>query len=65
MPLAVKPYVSEVTSFLQDLKARNPELEAQQKNGRARLWDREQDAELRARFDAGQVPQKPYVYGTE
>ena len=65
MPLAVKPYVSEVTSFLQDLKARNPELDAQQKNGRARLWDREQDAELRAQFDAGRVPQKPYVYGIE
>ncbi len=65
MPLAVKPYVSEVTSFLQDLKARNPELEAQQKAGRARLWDRPQDAELREAFDSARVAQKPYVYGTD
>ena len=65
MPLAVKPYVSETTSFLQDLKARQPDLEAQQKEGRARLWDRPQDPDLRDAFAAARVAQKPYVYGTD
>ncbi len=65
MPLAVKPYVSEATRFLQDLKAQHPDLEARQKQGRALLWDRPQDPDLRDAFDAGQVRQKPYVYGVD
>ncbi len=65
MPLAVKPYVSEATRFLQNLRIQDPELEAKQKQGRALLWDKPQDFELRQAFDAAKVPQKPYVYGTE
>ncbi|MDE2128269.1 MAG: DUF3460 family protein [Betaproteobacteria bacterium] len=65
MPLVVKPYVSEATRFLQSLKVQNPELETGQKQGRALLWDKPQDAELRAAFDAAHVPQKPYVYGQD
>lgn len=65
MPLHVKPYVSEVTRFIQDLKDRDPGLEARQKEGRARLWDRPQNPELRRAFEAGGLEQKPYVYGTE
>ena len=65
MPLAVKPYVSEATRFLQELKAQHPDMEARQKQGRALLWDRQQDAELRAAFDAARVRQKPYVYGVD
>lgn len=64
MPLKVKPYVSEVTQFLQDLKRSDPELEAKQKQGRARLWDRPQNPELAQAFKAASVPQKPYVYGS-
>ncbi|NNM63418.1 MAG: DUF3460 family protein [Burkholderiales bacterium] len=65
MPFAVKPYVSEATRFIQSLKVENPELEAEQKHGRALLWDRPQDSQLREAFDAAEVPQKPYVYGRE
>ncbi|WP_031408578.1 DUF3460 family protein [Thiomonas sp. FB-Cd] len=65
MPLAVKPYVSEATRFLQSLRVQDPELEAKQKQGRALLWDKQPDFELRQAFDAAKVPQKPYVYGTE
>ncbi len=65
MPFAVKPYVSEATRFLQELKSQHPELEAEQKRGRALLWDRPQDAELCAGYDAARVPQKGYVYGID
>ena len=65
MPFLVKPYVSEPTRFLNDLKARNPELVAQQKQGRALLWDKPQDPELGAAFAAASVAQKPYVYASE
>ena len=65
MPLNVKPYVSEVTRFIQELKTRDPDLESKQKEGRARLWDKPQDAELAQAFKAGRVRQKPYVYGSE
>ncbi|MGD7366621.1 DUF3460 family protein, partial [Ralstonia pseudosolanacearum] len=33
-----------------------------QREGRARLWDKPQDAELLEGFRAARVPQKPYVY---
>ena len=65
MPLAVKPYVSEATRFLQELKSQHPELEAEQKRGRGLLWDRPQDPQLRAGFDAARVRQKAYVYGID
>lgn len=65
MPFVVKPYVSEATRFIQSLKVQNPALEAEQKQGRALLWDKPQDAQLREAFDAAAVPQKPYVYGSE
>lgn len=65
MPFAVKPYVSEATRFLQELKSQRPELEAEQKQGRGLLWDRQQDPELRAAFSAARVRQKAYVYGID
>ncbi|WP_298292813.1 DUF3460 family protein [Thiomonas sp.] len=64
MPRKVKPYVSEVTQFLQDLKHSDPQLETRQQQGRARLWDRPQDRELAQAFAAARVPQKAYVYGS-
>ena len=65
MPFAVKPYVSEATRFLQELKSQRPELESEQKAGRALLWDRPQDSQLSAGFKAARVPQKAYVYGID
>jgi hypothetical protein len=65
MPFNVKPYVSETTRFIDDLKKHDPALEDRQREGRARLWDKPQDPELAQAFKAGRLPQKAYVYGSE
>ena len=64
MPLFWKPYKSDVTSFLEDLKKQHPELEAQQLAGRALLWDRDIDREAQQQGQRARVPQQPYVYQT-
>ena len=56
-------YKSNITQFLEELKAQKPELEQAQQEGRALLWDNaptspeEQQRNLLAR-----VKQKAYVY---
>lgn len=55
-------YQSEITQFLRDYKQAHPDVEQRQRDGRARLWDRPQDAEQQEGFKAARVPQKPYVY---
>jgi len=55
-------YKSDVTLFIEELKARKPDLEAQQRAGRALLWDKHLSSELLDEFSAGRVRQKPYVY---
>jgi hypothetical protein len=65
MPLFWKPYKSEITQFIEELKAKKPTLEAEQRAGRALLWDRDLDRDEQAEFDAGSVAQQPYVYQTE
>ena len=65
MPLFWKPYTSDVTQFIDQLKAQRPTLEAEQRAGRALLWDREQDRAAQAGFDEARVAQKPYVYQTD
>jgi hypothetical protein len=57
-------YTSEATQFIQSLKKQNPKLEAQQREGRARLWDKNVDREVQAQAQAAHVAQKPYVYQT-
>ena len=64
MPLFWKPYRSDVTNFIEDLKAKKPTLEAEQRTGRALLWDRPQDREALADWRDAKVPQRPYVYGS-
>ena len=64
MPLFWKPYTSEVTQFIEELKAKKPTLEAEQRAGRALLWDRDIDREEQAQYGAARVPQQPYVYQT-
>ena len=64
MPLFWKPYTSEITQFIDELKAKKPTLEAEQRAGRALLWDREIDRDEQAEYDAARVPQQPYVYQT-
>lgn len=64
MPLFWKPYKSDVTSFIDQLKAQRPTLEAEQRAGRALLWDKPQDREAQAEYSAARVAQQPYVYQT-
>ena len=64
MPLFWKPYTSDVTSFIEKLKADKPGLEEEQRRGRALLWDRQIDRAALVDYDDANVPQQPYVYQT-
>jgi Protein of unknown function (DUF3460) len=64
MPLFWKPYRSDVTDFIEQLKAQRPTLEAEQREGRALLWDRPQDREALVEWRDARVPQRPYVYSS-
>ena len=64
MPLFWKAYKSDVTSFIEELKDKKPTLEAEQRQGRALLWDRRVDRDAQAEATASRVPQQPYVYQT-
>ena len=65
MPLFWKKYESEATQFINELKAKKPTLEAEQRAGRALLWDKEQDRSAQAGFDEARIAQQPYVYQTK
>lgn len=65
MPLFWKPYRSDVTDFIATLKQQDPQLEEKQRQGRALLWDRPQDAQATAEWREARVPQQPYVYQTK
>ncbi|HMM84247.1 MAG: DUF3460 family protein [Gammaproteobacteria bacterium] len=65
MPLFWKPYKSDVTRFIDELKASKPTLEAEQRAGRALLWDRALDRDALAEWREARVPQQPYVYQTK
>ncbi len=64
MPLFWKPYRSDVTQFIDTLKAKKPTLEAEQRAGRALLWDRAIDRSDQADWQDARVRQQPYVYQT-
>ena len=55
-------YQSEVTQFINDLKAKNPAVEEGQREGRSLLWDKAVDRSAWREFRAAQVAQQPYVY---
>lgn len=65
MPFFWKPYRSDVTQFLDQLKAQRPSLEDEQKRGRALLWDKAVDRDAQADYGRARVPQQPYVYQTK
>jgi len=65
MPFFWKPYKSDVTNFLEELKARKPNLEDEQRAGRALLWDRALDRSALSEWRDAKVPQQPYVYQTK
>ncbi len=58
-------YQSEATQFIDQLKVAKPELEAQQRQGRALLWDKVIDRVALMGFRKARVAQKPYVYQTD
>lgn len=57
-----KNFESDITQFLKTYKEQNPDVEARQREGRGRLWDKYIDPELQDGFRAARVPQDPYVY---
>jgi hypothetical protein len=65
MPFFWKPYQSDVTQFLEQLKAQRPSLEDEQTRGRALLWDKPVDRDAQADYRSARVPQQPYVYQTK
>jgi len=65
MPLFWKPYTSDVTSFIEQLKAARPTLEDEQRAGRALLCDKRIDRAAQADYQDARVPQQPYVYQTK
>ena len=65
MPLFWKAYTSDVTSFIDELKAEKPTLEKEQRQGRALLWDKRIDLNAQAEYGDSTVRQQPYVYQTK
>jgi hypothetical protein len=57
-------YTSEVTQFIDSLKASKPTLEAEQRAGRALLWDKNLDRNAEQAYGEARVAQQPYVYQT-
>jgi hypothetical protein len=64
MPLFWKPYKSDVSTFIDQMKTKRPTLEAEQRAGRALLWDRPPDRESQSEWQEARVAQQPYVYQT-
>ncbi len=60
-----KPYISEATTFISSLKAKNPQLEQAQRDGRALLWDKNVNLQALAIEQANTVPSKAYQYSTK
>ena len=57
-------YTSDTTQFIERLKSQRPELEAEQRKGRALLWDKPVDRDFQREAQAARVPQGAYVYQT-
>jgi hypothetical protein len=58
-------YESDITKFLRDLKKNNPQIEEEQRKGRAIWWDKPQDPDTSARQSESKVAQKAYVYSNK
>ena len=57
-------YTSDATQFINQLKVDNPMLEAEQRAGRALLWDKNLKTGEQADFLDATVAQQSYVYST-
>ena len=62
MPLFWKPHKSDVTTLIDELRAKKPSLEATQEAGLALLWNQSNDARAQTDFSNARVPQQAYVY---
>jgi hypothetical protein len=58
-------YRSEATNFITDIKRARPELDAEQRAGRALLWDKNVDRSQLADNTLADVKQQAYVYQTK
>ncbi|MBU1360498.1 MAG: DUF3460 family protein [Gammaproteobacteria bacterium] len=66
MSIFARPhYTSEITSFIEGMKEKKPTLEAEQRAGRALLWDKNLDRNALEEYREAKVPQQPYVYQTQ
>jgi hypothetical protein len=57
-------YQSDTTQFLNELCAKDPQIQVRQLQGRALLWDKAVDRKAWSEYRAAEVEQKPYVYQT-
>lgn len=57
-------YKSDITQFIEQLKTQKPDLEAQQRAGRAIWWDKRPDRDLQQEWNQARVRQNAYVYGS-
>jgi hypothetical protein len=55
-------YNSEISQFIQGLKSARPDLEAQQRAGRAIWWDKHLDREALSDWREARVPKSPSEY---
>jgi hypothetical protein len=55
-------YESEVTRFIREFLAKNPQVVEQQRKNRATWWDKPQDLETTQERAESAVPQPSYVY---
>jgi hypothetical protein len=58
-------YESDITKFLNQLKAERPQLVEEQRKGRALLWDKPQDLQTQLSNDASRIAMKAYPYQTK
>ena len=58
-------YQSDITLFIDQLKAAKPTLEAEQREGRALLWDKNIDRNAQVAISEGNLAQSAYVYQTK
>ena len=65
MPFFWKPYKSDISSFIDELKAKKPALETEQRAGRALLWDRALNRTEQTEWQDAAVAQQAYVYQTK
>jgi hypothetical protein len=56
-------YQSDITQFINQMKEKKPTLEAEQRKGRALLWDKKPiDLDETSKLKTSRVEQTAYVY---